>query len=134
MRSRKSSSSSPAARKRSARAVPARGARQPARHRTAHRAGSFTLGAALTIREVSACRRTLRELLRAGAVREVAAIDAQSLRAIDTAGLQLLLAAGQAAQQRGCRLALVGATDLLSAAAAALGLRAALGAALELRP
>jgi anti-anti-sigma regulatory factor len=104
------------------------------RRPSSRRAETLTLGAALTINEVGACRQALRKLLLAGGARGEAAVHAQSLRAIDTAGLQLLLAAGQAAQQRGCRLALLGATDLLQAAATALGLHAALGAALELRP
>jgi len=92
------------------------------------------LGAALTISEVAGCQRQLQRLLCADATQEAAAIDAQSLRAIDTAGLQLLLVAGQTAQRRGCRPTIRGATDLLQQAAAALGLQGVLGAALELTP
>lgn len=110
----------------------ARGSGRPLQ-RPAPEAGNLSLGAALTIREVGACHRQLQRLLRADSRGPAGAIDARSLRSIDTAGLQLLLVAGRAAQQRGSRLAIRGASELLKQAAAELGLDGALGATLELR-
>src|SRR5579863_1204925 len=58
------------------------------------------LGASLSIREVSECAAQLKALFAAGS----AEVDAHELQSIDTAGLQLLLAAAAAAQRRGLKL------------------------------
>lgn len=136
MASRRPSSSTS---RRSARATAARQAprSEPSRsaQRTPVRRRSYALGAALTISEVGDCQRGLRRLLlapAAPAARASTCIDAHALRTLDTAGLQLLLAAGRHAQQRGGRLALLGAGELVRAAAAALGLGELLGSVLEL--
>jgi anti-anti-sigma regulatory factor len=122
--------------RRSARATAARQAprSEPSRsaQRTPVRRRSYALGAALTISEVGDCQRGLRRLLLAPAAPASTCIDAHALRTLDTAGLQLLLAAGRHAQQRGGRLALLGAGELVRAAAAALGLGELLGSVLEL--
>jgi anti-anti-sigma regulatory factor len=89
---------------------------------------ALSLGAALTIAEVAECHRALQVLLAGGA----ASIDAHSLTSIDTAGLQLLLVAGRAARERGVTLKLLGGTELLTGAAAALGLHDELAASVEL--
>jgi ABC-type transporter Mla MlaB component len=86
------------------------------------------LGPALTIAEVADCHRALQVLLAGGA----AAIDAHDLKNIDTAGLQLILIAGRAARERGTTLRLQGGTQLLTGAAAALGLQEELAATVEL--
>jgi len=88
----------------------------------------LALGPTLTIRDVRDCQRALQRMAHAGAAR----LDAHALRVVDTAGLQLLLAAGRAAQRRGQRLALTGAAELLRGAAESLGLTAELDAVLEL--
>lgn len=72
----------------------------------------------LTIREVTAARRQLQRALAAGAT----AIDASAIALIDTAGLQLLLAAGT-----GGRLRYVAPSRALCVAARQLGLGVALG-------
>lgn len=88
----------------------------------------LALAATLTIGDVADCRRRLQRMLQS----DVARLDAHALRTVDTAGLQLLIAAGRAARRRGQRLALAGAAELLTATATSLGLDAALGAVLEL--
>lgn len=88
------------------------------------------LGASLSIREVSECAAQLKALFAAGS----AEVDAHQLESIDTAGLQLLLAAGAAAQRRGLKLRLRGAPSLSSGAAVALGLAEHLSAAAEVLP
>ena len=86
------------------------------------------LGANLSIHEAGACLAQLRAAL-AGGLTE---IDASALEAIDTAGMQLLLAAARAVQALGRRLRISHADKLLVATADALGLRAALAAVAEL--
>ena len=88
---------------------------------------ALALGPTLTIAEVAECHRALQVLLAGGA----ASIDAHNLKSIDTAGLQLLLVAGRAARERGVKLKLLGGTELLTGAAAALGLREELAASVE---
>ncbi|HEY7929694.1 MAG TPA: STAS domain-containing protein [Steroidobacteraceae bacterium] len=103
--------------------------RSAARRRAAPApAPALALGPNLTIAEVAECHRALQVLLAGGA----AAIDARNLKSIDTAGLQLLLVAGRAARERGVTLRLLGGTQLLTGAAAALGLREELAASVEL--
>jgi anti-anti-sigma regulatory factor len=89
---------------------------------------ALALGPSLTIAEVAECHRALQVLLAAGS----ASIDAHDLKSIDTAGLQLLLVAGRAARERGVTLKLLGGTELLTGAAAALGLHQELAASVEL--
>jgi len=74
----------------------------------------------LSIREVARRHLELKAMLERGAAR----VDVSTLGSIDTAGLQLLLAAALAAQQRGLKLRLLGAEQLMSGAADALGLGA----------
>jgi ABC-type transporter Mla MlaB component len=108
--------------RRSRRKSGARSARQRAR------GAPLALGASLTIVEVRGSWRSLRALLARGQ----AEADARLLTTIDTAGLQLLLAAGRAARVRGLTLTLTGAQHSLLNAAAAVGLEAALREVLEL--
>lgn len=89
---------------------------------------ALSLGPTLTIAEVADCHRALQVLLAGGA----ASIDAHDLKSIDTAGLQLLLVAGRAARERGVTLKLLGGAELLTGAAAALGLHEELAASVEL--
>lgn len=112
--------------KKSARTRPVRSAAR--RRATAPLPPALALGPNLTIAEVAECHRALQVLLAGGA----AAIDARNLKSIDTAGLQLLLVAGRAARERGVTLKLLGGTELLTGAAAALGLREELTASVEL--
>jgi len=102
--------------------------RTAARRRGAPPPPALSLGPNLTIAEVAECHRALQVLLAGGA----SAIDARDLKSIDTAGLQLLLVAGRAARERGVTLKLLGGTELLSGAAAALGLHDELAANVEL--
>ncbi|HEX4024596.1 MAG TPA: STAS domain-containing protein [Steroidobacteraceae bacterium] len=88
----------------------------------------MVLGPALTIAEVAGCARGFAAMLAGG----TAQADARALESIDTAGLQLLLAAAAAAQQRGLKLTLRGAPELLTGAADALGVGGELSAAVEL--
>lgn len=90
----------------------------------------LSLGASLSIREVSECAARLKAQFAAGS----AEVDAHQLESIDTAGLQLLLAAATAAQRRGLKLRLSGAASLNSGAALALGLAEQLAAAAEILP
>ena len=88
----------------------------------------LALGTSLTIVEVRRSWRSLRAMLARGR----AEADARLLTTVDTAGLQLLLAAGRAARVRGLTLTLTGAQHSLLTAAAAVGLEAALREVLEL--
>jgi anti-anti-sigma regulatory factor len=104
--------------------------RQHSRSSARRRGGptSLALGASLTIVEARACQRSLSALLERGH----AAADAHALQSIDTAGLQLLLAAGRAARGRGLTLKLSGARALLLDAASSLGLGSELTEVVEL--
>ena len=61
-------------------------------------------------------------------------VDAHQLESVDTAGLQLLLAAAAAARRHGLTLKLRGAASLNSGAAVALGLADHLSATAEILP
>ncbi|MGH8140925.1 MAG: STAS domain-containing protein [Steroidobacteraceae bacterium] len=91
-------------------------------------AGPVVLGPALTIAEVAQAARGFTAMLADGTART----DAGALESIDTAGLQLLLAVAAAAQERGLKLALHGAQELLHGAAHALGVGDDLAVAMEL--
>jgi ABC-type transporter Mla MlaB component len=93
-------------------------------------AGALPLGSSLSIREVGERAAQLKALFAAGA----AEIDVGKLESIDTAGLQLLLAAAAAARRRGLTLKLLGAERLNSGAAGALGLAEHLAAVAEILP
>lgn len=111
-------------------AQPVRGA-QAARPQDAIRHGAsdlVVLGPALTIAEVAQAARGFTTMLAGG----TAHTDARALESIDTAGLQLLLAAAAAAQERGLKLSLRGAPELLAGAAHALGVDGDLAVAMEL--
>jgi len=84
----------------------------------------------LSIREVARRHLELKAMLERGA----AQVDVSTLGSIDTAGLQLLLAAALAAQARGLKLRLLGAEQLMSAAAELLGLGAHLREIAEIVP
>ena len=88
------------------------------------------LGSSLSIREVGERAAQLRALLAAGS----AELDAGKLESIDTAGLQLLLAAAAAARRRGLELKLRDAAGVTSAAAQALGLQEQLAATAQIPP
>jgi anti-anti-sigma regulatory factor len=88
------------------------------------------LGSSLSIREVGECAAQLKGLLAKGPTD----IDASRLESIDTAGIQLLLAAAAAAQRRGFKLKLLGAHGLKSGAARSLGLAEHLGELAEILP
>lgn len=93
---------------------------------------ALSLGSALTVREVGRQAQALKQLLLPGVLEPQALrLDARELESIDTAGLQLLVAAAAAAQRRGRRLQLLGGQRLLDGAAADLGLRAPLLEMLE---
>lgn len=107
--------------------------KQRSRRSNARRRADSTrlaLGASLTIVEARAVQRSLSALLDCGR----AEAEAHALRSIDTAGVQLLLAAGRAARARGLTLKLSGARALLLDAAAGLGLGSALIDVVELTP
>jgi anti-anti-sigma regulatory factor len=93
-------------------------------------APSLSLGSSLSIREVGECAARLKALLQAGATE----VDAGALETVDTAGLQLLLAAAAAARRRGLTLKLVGAKGLHQGAATALGLAEQLAASAQILP
>jgi anti-anti-sigma regulatory factor len=97
-----------------------------------HQPGSnvLQLGSSLTIREVAECAVQLKGLLANGPTD----VDASRLESIDTAGIQLLLAAAAAAQRRGFKLKLLGAQGLKSGAARSLGLAEHLGELAEIVP
>jgi ABC-type transporter Mla MlaB component len=92
--------------------------------------GLLALGASLSIREVGERAAQFTALIAAGS----AEVDAGKLESIDTAGLQLLLAAAAAARRRGLTLRLHGAGSLNSGAASALGLADHLAATAEILP
>jgi anti-anti-sigma regulatory factor len=92
--------------------------------------GPLPLGASLSIREVGERAAQLRAQFAAGS----AEVDAGMLESVDTAGLQLLLAAAAGARRRGLKLKLLGAERLNTGAARALGLAEHLAAAAEILP
>jgi ABC-type transporter Mla MlaB component len=100
---------------------------RPARAR-ARADDGVTLGVALTIAEAAQCARALTAMLARGTART----DARALKSVDTAGMQLLLAAAAAAQERGLTLQVRGGARLLRGAAEALGLGGDLAAVMEL--
>lgn len=85
---------------------------------------TLCVGSSLSIREVGAVCVQLQQSIEAGPVE----IDLRGLESIDTAGVQLLLAAVLTARQRGSAVQWLGAEKLLSGAAGALGLDAQLAA------
>lgn len=91
---------------------------------------ALALGENLTIVEAGRCQQALNDLLERGHTNA----DAHALRQIDTAGLQLLLAAGRTARARGLTLRVLGARALLLEAASNLGLTNALTEVVELMP
>ena len=92
--------------------------------------GPLSLGASLSIREVGERAAQLRALFAAGS----AEVDVGMLESVDTAGLQLLLAAAAGARRRGLKLKLLGAERLNTGAACALGVAEHLAAAAEILP
>jgi len=94
------------------------------------RSKRLALGASLTIVETRALQRSLSALIERGP----AEADAHALMSVDSAGLQLLLAAGRAARERGLPFRLFGARALLLDAATSLGLGSALTEVVELMP
>jgi ABC-type transporter Mla MlaB component len=92
--------------------------------------GFLALGSSLSIREVGERAAQFKALIASGS----AEVDAGKLESIDTAGLQLLLAAAAAARRRGLTLRLHGAGSLGSGAASALGLADHLAASAEILP
>jgi ABC-type transporter Mla MlaB component len=92
--------------------------------------GPLSFGASLSIREVGERAAQLRAQFAAGS----AEVDVGMLESVDTAGLQLLLAAAAGARRRGLKLKLLGAERLNSGAARALGLAEHLAAAAEILP
>jgi anti-anti-sigma regulatory factor len=94
------------------------------------RTSVLQLGSSLSIREVSECAAQFKGLLAKGPTD----IDASKLESIDTAGIQLLLAAAAAAQRRGFKLKLLGAQGLKIGAARSLGLSEHLGELAEILP
>jgi anti-anti-sigma regulatory factor len=88
------------------------------------------LGPSLSIREVGDCAVQLKGLLAKGPID----VDVSRLESIDTAGIQLLLAAAAAAQRRGFKLKLLGAQGLKTGAARSLGLAEHLGELAEILP
>jgi|HubBroStandDraft_4_1064222.scaffolds.fasta_scaffold53418_4 ABC-type transporter Mla MlaB component len=93
-------------------------------------AAPLPLGSSLSIREVGERAAQFKAMFACGS----AEADAGKLESIDTAGLQLLLAAAAAARRRGLSLKLHGAEQLHSGAAGALGLAEHLAAAAEILP
>jgi len=85
-------------------------------------ASIMALPASMLIRDVAAVADVLRASLAAG----VLAVDASAVAAIDTAGIQLLLAAERSARERGIPARWLGASETLKAAASALGVADAL--------
>jgi anti-anti-sigma regulatory factor len=92
--------------------------------------GALVLGASLSIRDVGECAAQFKAMFAAGS----AEVDARMLESVDTAGLQLLLAAAGAARRRGLTLKLLGAERLNAGPANALGLTDHLAAAAEIQP
>ena len=97
---------------------------------TPARRNVLQLGSSLSIREVSECASQLKAMLANGPTD----IDARRLESIDTAGMQLVLAAAAGAQRRGFKLKLLGAQGLKSGAARSLGLAEHLGELAEILP
>jgi anti-anti-sigma regulatory factor len=95
---------------------------------TPARSNVLQLGSSLSIREVSECATQLKAMLANGPLD----VDASRLETIDTAGIQLLLAAAAAAQRRGFKLKLLGAHGLKGGAARSLGLSEHLGELAEI--
>jgi ABC-type transporter Mla MlaB component len=93
-------------------------------------AGPLALGSALSIREVGERAAQIKAMFATGA----AEVDARMLESVDTAGLQLLLAAAAEARRRGLKLKLLGAERLNTGAASALGVAEHLAAAAEILP
>jgi ABC-type transporter Mla MlaB component len=92
--------------------------------------GPLPLGSSLSIREVAERAAQLKALFATGS----AVVDARQLESVDTAGLQLLLAAAAAARRRGLTLKLLGAGGLKTGPADALGLAEQLAATAEILP
>jgi anti-anti-sigma regulatory factor len=81
------------------------------------------LPASLVIRDVAGVAQQLGAALTGGAL----VVDASAVTAVDTAGLQLLLAAQRSARARGISARWLGASPTLTRAASALGVARALG-------
>jgi anti-anti-sigma regulatory factor len=79
------------------------------------------VGASLSIHEAGACLRELRAAMDHG----LTEVDASALQVMDTAGVQLLLAAARTVHAQGRTLRITHAGNLLAEATDALGLRAA---------
>lgn len=92
--------------------------------------GPLSLGASLSIREVGERAAQLRAQFAAGS----AEVDVGMLESVDTAGLQLLLAAAAGARRLGLKLKLLGAERLNTGAARALGVAEHLAAAAQILP
>ena len=88
------------------------------------------LSTSLSIREVGECASKLKAMLASGP----AVVDASLLESIDTAGIQLLLAAAASAQRRGFKLKLLSALGVKTGAARSLGLHEHLGELAEILP
>ena len=82
-----------------------------------------TLPASLAVRDVAEVAQRLRAAIAGGAL----VVDASAVAAVDTAGLQLLLAAERSARERGISTRWLGTSEVLKRAAAALGLGHAVG-------
>jgi anti-anti-sigma regulatory factor len=80
------------------------------------------LPSSLAIRDVAAVAAALRASLAAG----VLVVDASAVSTVDTAGLQVLLAAERSARERGIPARWLGPSEPLRRAAAALGVEHAL--------
>jgi anti-anti-sigma regulatory factor len=93
-------------------------------------ANVLQLGTSLSIREVSECASRLKAMLANGPTM----VDASLLVSIDTAGIQMLLAAAASAQRRGFKLKLLSALGVRTGAARALGLHEHLGELVEILP
>ena len=93
-------------------------------------ANLLQLGASLSIREVNECASRLKVMLASGPT----VVDASLLENIDTAGIQLLLAAAASAQRRGYKLKLLSALGVKTGVARALGLNEHLSELAEILP
>jgi anti-anti-sigma regulatory factor len=94
------------------------------------RASVLQLGPSLSIREVGEYASRLKSMLAGGAT----VVDASALETIDTAGIQLLLAAAASAQDRGFKLKLLSASGVKNGAARSLGLSERLSELAEVVP
>lgn len=90
----------------------------------------LSLGTALSIREVGECRKKLQAMLAAG----LSVVDVGEVQSVDSAGVQLLLAAASAARAQGLTLRVQGGDKLIKGAAGALGLSEHLAATAEVLP